>query len=303
MTSNTLIAVTGPTAIGKTSLAIKIALNYDTEIVSADSRQFYKEMAIGTAKPTPDETSAVKHHFVDSISINEPYSAGRFESEALSTLDSIFLKRPVAVMVGGSGLFVKAVTEGFDEFPDVLPEIREQLNRKYSEQGLSTLQSQLKELDPAYASEVDLDNPQRVIRALEVCLATNKPYSSFRAQQTKHHRNFRSIKIGLNMERQDLYERINKRVDIMMEEGLLEEVRRLLPYRQLNALNTVGYAEIFDYIDGQLSLEEAVERVKQNTRRFAKRQLTWFRKDKEITWFHPDDYSSIINFINERLNS
>jgi len=303
MSSKSLIVVTGPTAIGKTDLAIKLALNYGTEIVSADSRQFYKEMSIGTAKPTEDETAIVKHHFVDSISIQETYSAGKFETEALATLNKIFEHHSVAVMVGGSGLFVKAVTEGFDVFPEVDPAVRENLNQIYANEGITFLQTQLRTLDPTYASEVDLDNPQRIIRALEVSLTTGKPYSSFRVTNTRGNRLFQSIKIGLNMERSQLYDRINKRVDMMIEHGLLEEVERLLPYRNLNALNTVGYAEIFDYLDGKISLEEAVERIKQNTRRFAKRQLTWFRKDKEIVWFDPQDYSSILNFINSRLNN
>lgn len=301
MNSKSLIVVTGPTAIGKTSLAIKIALNYGTEIVSADSRQFYKEMSIGTAKPTEDEMAAVKHHFVDSISIEESYSAGKFETEALSKLNEIFSTCPVAVMVGGSGLFIKAVTEGFDVFPEVDPTVRENLNKILAEDGILTLQSQLHALDPTYAREVDIDNPQRIIRALEVSLSTGKPYSSFRAKNTENSRPFESIKIGLNMDRSQLYDRINKRVDMMMQQVLLEEVERLLPYRNLNALNTVGYSEIFDYLDGKISLDEAIEHIKQNTRRFAKRQLTWFRKDADITWFQPDDYPSILNFIDSRL--
>lgn len=303
MSTNSLIVVTGPTAIGKTDLAIKIALNYGTEIVSADSRQFYKEMSIGTAKPNETETAVVKHHFVNSISIQETYSAGKFETEALERLNEIFSKHPYAVMVGGSGLFVKAVTEGFDIFPEVDPAVRESLNQTYSMEGIAVLQSQLQSLDPSYALEVDLDNPQRIIRALEVCLTTGRPYSSFRAENTKSSRIFQSIKIGLNMERSQLYDRINRRVDMMMEQGLLGEVQRLLPFRNLNALNTVGYSEIFDHLDGKISLDEAVDRIKQNTRRFAKRQLTWFRKDNEIVWFHPEDYSSILNFIESKLTS
>lgn len=302
MSSNSLIVVTGPTAIGKTNLAIKIALNYGTEIVSADSRQFYKEMGIGTAKPTPQETAMVKHHFVDSISIQETYSAGKFEIDALATLNQIFNQHSLAVMVGGSGLFVKAVTEGFDVFPEVEPTVRESLNQTYASEGITRLQSQLQTLDPAYAAEVDLNNPQRIIRALEVCLTTGKPYSSFRARSAQDSRPFQSIKIGLNIERPQLYDRINTRVDMMVAQGLLEEVERLLPYRNLNALNTVGYSEIFDHLDGKISFDEAIERIKQNTRRFAKRQLTWFRKDTEIAWFDPEDYSSILNFIDNRLS-
>lgn len=303
MSSKSLIVVTGPTAIGKTDLAIKIALNYSSEILSADSRQFYKEMSIGTAKPTEAETALVKHHFVDSISIQDTYSAGKFETEALDVLNKIHDHHAVAVMVGGSGLFVKAVTEGFDVFPEIDPTVRENLNEIYAIEGIKSLQLQLQSLDPAYAAEVDLDNPQRLIRALEVCLSTGKPYSSFRAIRINNVRPFQSIKIGLDMERPQLYHRINKRVDDMIEHGLLAEVERLLPYRNLNALNTVGYSELFDYLDGKTSLEEAVERIKQNTRRFAKRQLTWFRKDTGIVWFNPQDYTSILNFINSRINN
>lgn len=302
MDVNSLIVVTGPTAIGKTSLAIKIALNYGTEILSADSRQFYKEMSIGTAKPTEDETAEVKHHFVDSISIHENYSAGKFEAEALNKLNDIFNTHAVAVMVGGSGLFVKAVTEGFDVFPEIDPAVRENLNKILAESGILALQEQLQSLDPTYAREVDINNPQRVIRALEVSITTGKPYSSFKAKNTKNSRSFESIKIGLNMERSQLYDRINKRVDLMMEQGLLQEVEGLLRYRNLNALNTVGYSEIFEYLDGKISLDEAIEQIKQNTRRFAKRQLTWFRKDTDIKWFHPEDYSSILKFIDSRLS-
>lgn len=302
MSHKSLIVVTGPTAIGKTDLAIKIALNYGTEIVSADSRQFYKEMSIGTAKPTKAETALVPHHFVDSISVHETYSAGKFETEALATINGILESHPVAVMVGGSGLFIKAVTEGFDVFPETDPTVRANLNKVYANEGIKPLQSQLQALDPTYAAQVDMENPQRIIRALEVSLTTGRPYSSFRDTGISKSRPFQSIKIGLNIDRPQLYERINKRVDLMMEHGLLKEVEQLLPYRNLNALNTVGYAELFDYFDGKLSLDEAVESIKQNTRRFAKRQLTWFRKDPQIVWFDPQDYSSILNFVESRLN-
>lgn len=303
MSPKSLIVVTGPTAIGKTDLAIKIALNYGTEIVSADSRQFYKEMSIGTAKPTKAETALAPHHFVDSISIQETYSAGKFETEALATINKILESHPVAVMVGGSGLFIKAVTEGFDLFPETDQTVRADLNKIYVTEGIKPLQSQLQTLDPTYAAQVDLENPQRIIRALEVSLTTGRPYSSFRDTGISKSRPFESIKIGLNIDRPQLYERINKRVDIMMEHGLLQEVEQLLPYRNLNALNTVGYSELFDYLDGKSSLDEAVERIKLNTRRFAKRQLTWFRKDPEIVWFDPKDYLSIFNFVESRLKN
>ncbi|EOR92962.1 tRNA delta(2)-isopentenylpyrophosphate transferase [Arcticibacter svalbardensis MN12-7] len=297
---NALIVIAGPTAIGKTELAIKVALNYDTEIISADSRQFYKEMSIGTAKPNQTELGTVKHHFIDSISIEESYSAGRFENETLHQLNEIYKKKNTAVLVGGSGLFIKAVCEGFDEFPDVDPLVRDFLNKEYADKGIQTLQDQLLELDPSYAKEVDLNNPQRLIRALEVCMSTGQPFSLYRSNSIKLNRPFSSIKIGLNMDRPLLYERINKRVDMMIQAGLVDEVDKLKPFRHLNALNTVGYAEIFDYLDGSSSLEQAIDKIKQNTRRFAKRQLTWFRKDPDITWFHPEDYRGIISHISQQ---
>lgn len=296
-----LIVIAGPTAIGKTELAIQVALNFSTEILSADSRQFYKEMTIGTAKPNHTELEAVKHHFIDSISINEPYSAGRFEQEALIRLDEIYSYKKTALLVGGSGLFIKAVCDGFDEFPDVDPVVRELLNKKYTEEGIKTLQDQLMELDPSYSKEVDLSNPQRLIRALEVCISTGKPFSLYRSNVVNQNRPFDSIKIGLNIERPLLYERINRRVDIMIETGLVNEVEKLKPFRHLNALNTVGYSEIFEYLDGSLSLQQAIDKIKQNTRRFAKRQLTWFKKDPDIVWFDPADYTGIISHINQLI--
>ena len=276
-----LIIIAGPTAIGKTNLAIKIALHFQTEVISADSRQFYKEMEIGTAKPSKAELAQVKHHFIDSHSINQPFSVGDYEEQAIGLIDKLFEKYDDLVLVGGSGLFIKAITDGFDNFPKASPEIREELNKVYHTEGISLLQKQLSVLDPAYFNEVDINNPQRVIRALEVCISTGQPFSSFRKSTLKH-RNFNSIKIGLNIDREKLYKQINFRVDQMAEQGLVEEVRQLLPSRHLNALNTVGYSELFEYFDGVLSLDEAIESIKQNTRRFAKRQLTWFRKDHEI---------------------
>ena len=298
---NALIVIAGPTAIGKTDLAIKIALDFDTEILSADSRQFYKEMSIGTAKPNQNELDLVKHHFIDSISIEESYSAGSFENDALLKLGQIYSNKNTAVLVGGSGLFIKAVCEGFDVFPNVDPLVRDLLNKRYADEGIQTLQDQLVHLDPAYASEVDINNPQRLIRALEVCISTGKPFSLYRLNAIKQNRCFSSIKIGLNMDRPLLYERINKRVDMMIEAGLVNEVEKLRPFRHLNALNTVGYSEIFDYLDGSLTLEQAIDKIKQNTRRFAKRQLTWFRKDPEINWFHPEDYTGITLYINQLM--
>ena len=280
----TLIGVIGPTAIGKTSLSIELAKHFETEIVSADSRQFYKEMSIGTAVPTDEELTQAPHHFIQHISIEDSYSVGDFEREALQKLNSLFLTHEKLIMVGGSGLYVNAVVHGLDEFPEVDPSIRAALNEKFADSGVQVLQEELKALDPEYYSEVDKDNPHRLIRALEVCLGTGKPYSSFRKNK-RPEREFKSILIGLTAERELIYDRINKRVDMMMEQGLLEEVTQLADKKQLNALNTVGYKELFLHLEGKSSLEDAVSEIKKNTRRFAKRQLTWFRKNEEVKWF------------------
>jgi tRNA dimethylallyltransferase len=301
MLKKTLIVIAGPTAIGKTELAIKIAKHFQTEIVSADSRQFYREMAIGTAKPSLAELSEVKHHLIDSHSIREDFSVGDYEILALDILSQIFKKKDFAVLVGGSGLFIKAVTEGFDKLPKADPALRSELNALFEEQGIKPLQDKLKQVDPEYFEEVDLNNPQRLIRALEVCLSSGKPFSSFRIGE-KAQRPFHSVKLGLTIKREDLYDRINTRVDKMIEQGLVEEVDKLLPYRSLNALNTVGYSEIFDFLDGKTSLQDAINNIKQNTRRFAKRQLTWFRKDLEIHWFEPDQLNEMINLISREAN-
>ncbi|PWG79098.1 tRNA (adenosine(37)-N6)-dimethylallyltransferase MiaA [Pararcticibacter amylolyticus] len=293
-----LIVIAGPTAVGKTELAIKIAEQFQAEILSADSRQFYREMSIGTAKPSDEELGRVKHHFVNSLSVNQEYSAGDFESEALAVLEGIFKHKEFAVLVGGSGLFIKAVTEGFDDLPKADTGIREHLNAIYTEKGIVPLQEQLRDLDPDYYQKADINNPQRVIRALEVSLSTGLPFSSFRVQNKKE-RPFSIIKIGLNTNREFLYNRINERVDMMIKSGLVEEVRDLLPLRNLNALNTVGYSEIFEFLDHKITMLEAIEAIKQNTRRFAKRQLTWFRKDTEIKWFEPSQYPEIIDYIND----
>ena len=299
MADKTLIVIAGPTAIGKTELAIKIAQHFQTEIISADSRQFYREMEIGTAKPSAEELSAAKHHFINSLSIKDEFSVGDFEIAALGTLDTIFKKNNFAVLVGGSGLFIKAVTDGFDALPGSEASVRKELNLLLETEGIVPLQKKLSELDPEYYTEVDLNNPQRIIRALEVCLSSGKPFSSFRTktQQTRH---FNILKIGLNTSREELYRRINSRVDEMVTAGLIEEVRNLLPYRKLNALNTVGYSEIFEYLDGMISLEQAIENIKQNTRRFAKRQLTWIRKDEEIKWFETGQYPQIAEYISHQ---
>lgn len=298
--SKYLISIAGPTAIGKTATAIALAQHYHTGILSADSRQFYHEMSIGTAKPSAQELAAAPHYFVNSHSINETFTVGDFEKQGLAQLDDLFKQHDVAIMAGGSGLYLKAITEGFDELPDIDPSIRERLNELYANNGIEVLQEKLKQADPAYYHQVDLHNPQRLIRALEVYEGTGQPYSSYRKASYKQ-RPFNSIKMALDMPREELYHRINQRVDVMMTDGLLEEVQKLLPYRHLNALNTVGYSEIFDYLDGKTSFIQAVAMIKQNTRRFAKRQLTWFRKDKDIQWFHPTDVSAMINYIDNTI--
>jgi len=292
----TLVVVAGPTASGKTAAAIELANHYHTVIVSADSRQFYKEMSVGTAKPTDNELSAARHYFINSHAITAPFSAGDYEKKALILLDELFKVHDKVILVGGSGLFIKAVCEGFDEFPDPTPGIREKLNAYLDEKGIAFLQEKLKAADPEYYHQVDLNNPQRVIRALEVFESTGKPYSSFRSKKVNA-RPFIVVKFGLTLPREVLYQRINHRVDEMVKQGLVEEVRSLLPYRNINALNTVGYSELFDYFDGKIDLDDAISAIKQNTRRFAKRQLTWFRKDEEINWLQADKKDLITDMI------
>ncbi|MDM1066184.1 tRNA (adenosine(37)-N6)-dimethylallyltransferase MiaA [Myroides odoratimimus] len=282
--NNYLIVVIGPTAIGKTALGIKLAQHFNTNIISCDSRQFYKEMAIGTAVPSKEELAAAPHHFIQNISIHDTYSVGDFEREALAKLDELFTDNPIQVMVGGSGLFVNAILNGLDDFPDVDPGIREQLNQDLAEKGLPYLQNMLKELDPIHYEKVAIDNPQRVTRALEICIGTGKPYSSF-LNIKQHARNFTPIVIGLEADREKMYERINKRVDIMLDNGLLKEAQDLYPYRDNNALQTVGYRELFAYFDNEFTLEFAIEEIKKNTRRFAKRQITWFKRTPDVMWF------------------
>lgn len=295
-TTKTLVVVVGPTAIGKTSLAIALANFYKTEIISADSRQFFSEMNIGTAKPSKEELAAAKHHFINSHSINTLFSTGDFELEALKLMEELFHSHDVLVMVGGSGLYIDSVCKGLDQLPDIDLNIREQLNRQFATEGISPIQNKLQEVDPEYFAKVDQSNPQRMIRGLEVFLSTGEKLSSFLTANKKS-RPFNILKIGLNANRALVYERINKRVDVMMEAGLLDEVKALMPYRHLNALNTVGYSELFDYLDGKTDLSSAIAMIKQNTRRFAKRQLTWFRRDENTTWFESGDTEKIIDFL------
>lgn len=289
----TLIVIVGPTAIGKTALSIQLAQFYKTEIISADSRQFFEEMNIGTAKPSEEELVAAPHHFINSHSVKTLFSVGDFEVEALKRIDQLFLKNDVVIMVGGSGLYIDAVCKGLDELPEIDLNIREQLNQQLANDGIEVIKNQLQQLDPAYFDKVDQSNPQRMIRGLEVVLSSGQKLSSFLTAQKKE-RPFNIIKIGLNTDRSLLYDSINHRVDLMMDAGLLAEVKNLQTYRKYNALNTVGYSELFDFIDGKTDLNFAVAMIKQNTRRFAKRQLTWFRRDENIAWFEPNQVEEII---------
>ncbi|MCK0180017.1 tRNA (adenosine(37)-N6)-dimethylallyltransferase MiaA [Flavobacteriaceae bacterium S0862] len=290
--NNYLISVIGTTAIGKTSLSIKLAKYFNTEIISADSRQFYKEMQIGTAAPTLNELKQAKHHFIHHKSIKDNYSVGSFQKDAIMCLNELFKTHNIVIMVGGSGLYVDAITKGLDYFPDVDPNIRKRLNQELESNGIKSLQEKLKELDIKAYNSISVDNPHRVIRALEICIGTGKPYSSF-LNKEKEPRDFKTISIGLTADRNIIYERINKRVDIMMEQGLLDEVKNLEYYKHLNALNTVGYKELFKYFNDEWSLEFAVSEIKKNTRRFAKRQMTWFKKNKDTLWF---DYQTDIDY-------
>lgn len=297
----TLITVVGPTAIGKTALSIQLANHFKTEIISCDSRQFYKEMSIGTAVPDAEELNAAPHHFIQNRSITEDYNVGQFEKDALAKLSELFNNHEVVILVGGSGLYVDAVLKGLDYFPDVDESIRTQLNDDLEKFGVEHLQEQLRSLDPMSYNTIAINNPQRLLRALEVSIGTGIPFSTFK-NKPKTPRSFRSVKIGINAERPIIYKRINERVDLMMQQGLLSEVAQLLPHKHLNALQTVGYKELFLYLENKISLEEAIAEIKKNTRRFAKRQLTWFRKDPNIFWFeHLTPYNTIIKEIETKL--
>ena len=280
----TLITIVGPTAVGKTSLSILIASYFNTEIISCDSRQFYKEMTIGTAVPEKEELAVVPHHFIQNRSVFEDYNVGAYERDALNVLGTLFKKHNTVVMVGGSGLYVKAVIEGLDDFPKIDPSIRLELKHVLETEGIIPLQDQLKKLDVSTYNTIDIENPQRVIRALEMCIGSNLPYSSYTGKLKKK-RKFNSIVIGLNGEREKIYERINRRVDLMVEKGLLDEAKKLYPNKELNALQTVGYKELFSFFEEKVTKDEAIQEIKKNTRRFAKRQLTWFNKDASIYWF------------------
>lgn len=301
--SKHIISIVGPTAIGKTALSIKLANHFKTDIVSSDSKQFFKEMSIGTATPSEVELQAVKHHFIHHKSIKDDYNVGAFEKDALQTLEILFKTKNVVIMVGGSGLYVDAVTKGLDDFPNVDNSIRDQLNNDLKTNGLPFLQEKLKSLDVTSYHSIAIDNPHRVIRALEICIGTGKPYSSF-LNKDKVKRPFKTITIGLMADREIIYNRINQRVDLMINAGLLNEAKQLLPYKHLNALNTVGYKELFNYFEGEWTLEFAISEIKKNTRRFAKRQLTWFKKDDSVLWFdYETSIDDIISEMNKRIKS
>lgn len=293
---NTLIVVTGPTAVGKTALTIEIAKHYGIPIINADSRQIYQELKIGTASPTAEQMQQVKHYFVGTKSITDYYNASMYEQEVVQLLEKLFVDSPIQLLSGGSMMYIDAVCNGIDDIPTVRDDIRNEMKRRYQEEGLEALCEDLRRLDPEHYEVVDRQNHRRVIHALEICYQTGKTYTSFRTQKRKE-RPFQIVKIGLTRDRQELYDRINQRVDTMMSEGLLDEVRSVSAYRSTNALNTVGYKELFDYLDGRWPLEEAVERIKGNTRRYARKQLTWYKRDEQVTWFHPDQQDKILKFI------
>ena len=293
---NTLIVIVGPTGVGKTALCIDVAKQLDTVIINADSRQMFKEIPIGTAAPTDDEQNMVKHYFIGNLSIKDYFNASMFENEVITLLGRLFHEKDVVILSGGSMMYVDAVCNGIDDIPTVNEHIRNLVKEDYERHGLSEMQNKLKELDPEYYSIVDKNNPKRVIHAVEICLSTGRTYTSFRTN-IKKERPFRIIKIGLTRERGELYRRIDERVENMIASGLIDEARRMHPYKGFNALNTVGYKELFDYFDGNCTLEEAIFRIKCNTHKYCRKQLTWFKRDKDIRWFSPDNVEEIINYI------
>lgn len=298
----TLIAVVGPTAIGKTSWAIKLAKYYNTEVVSADSRQFYREMSIGTAVPDSEELKEVVHHFIQHISIHEPWSVGHFEREGIALLHNLFKNRDIVIAVGGSGLYLKALIEGLDHFPETEPTVRERLNEQLRQEGLTSVQERLKSVDPEYYEVVDLQNPHRIIRALEVYESSGKAYSAYLGQP-REERHFSTIWLGLTAARSEVYQRIEDRVDKMMDNGLLEEAEKLVAYKELSALQTVGYQELFNYLEGNWSLEFAVSEIKKNSRRFAKRQMTWFRKNEDIIWVdYNQEFTDVVETLDKAMH-
>lgn len=300
MQTPTLIVLIGPTGVGKTELSLKIAENYHTEIISADSRQLYADLKIGTAAPTREQLERVRHHFVGTLQLTDYYSAAQYEADVLNTLNQLFQIHPVVLLTGGSMMYIDAVCKGIDDIPTVDRETRELMIHRYETEGLERLCAELKLLDPEYYNIVDLKNPKRVVHALEICYMTGKTYTSFRTRSNKK-RPFHILKIGLKRDREELYERINRRVDQMIDEGLVEEARSVYPYRHLNSLNTVGYKEIFNYLDGTWTLPFAIEKIKQNSRIYSRKQMTWFKRDADIAWFHPDETDKIEAYIQENI--
>ena len=297
-----LVVITGPTAVGKTQLCVQVAQHFNTEIISADSRQFYKELSIGTAKPTAEEMQNIPHHFIDFISIQQDYNVNDFEKEAMALLNQLFQQHKIVILTGGSGLYIDALCDGFDDdLPGADEQLRTELEMLYQKYGIELLQKKLKQLDPDFYQTIDLNNLKRLYRAIEVCMLSGKPYSELR-KGNKHNRPFKVVKIALNRNREELYERINQRVDLMMQQGLLDEVKSVLNQRGNNALKTVGYTELFDYLAEKCTLEQAVENIKINTRRYAKRQLNWFNKDAEYQWFQPNQIKEIIDVISLEIN-
>ena len=296
--NKTLIVITGPTAVGKTDLCMEIAGRFDIPIINADSRQLFRELRIGTASPTPEQLAKVRHYFVGTLNIGDYYSASMYEQDVMTLLGQLFKTSDYALLSGGSMMYIDAVCNGIDDIPTVDEKTRTLMKRRLAEEGLEKLVEELKRIDPEHYEVVDRQNPRRVVHALEICHMTGQTYTSFRKAEKKQ-RPFEIIKIGLNREREELYNRINRRVDSMMEQGLLKEAEEMLPYRQANALNTVGYKELFSYFDGIWELDEAVERIKGNTRRYARKQLTWFKRDQQMKWFHPDEQEQIMKYISE----
>jgi tRNA dimethylallyltransferase len=294
--SKKLIVLAGPTAVGKTEIALRLADYFRTEIISADSRQIYKELEIGTAKPTLEELSRVRHHFINSHSIDQSYDAGAYGRDSLALIQALFNEHNTLILCGGSGLYIKAVLEGFDEMPEIPAGIRDQIIAEYEVKGLNWLQQELKEIDPDYFEQVDTNNPHRLIRALEVFKASGQKASQLRVKEKRTH-DFEIVKIGLELEREQLYKRIDSRMDAMIARGLFNEAEPFFPKRDLNALQTVGYREIFDYLQGKYDRDEAIRLLKRNTRRYAKRQLTWFKRDTEIHWFRPEQLDDMIGLI------
>lgn len=298
----TLLVLIGPTGVGKTELSLRLAERFQTDIISSDSRQLYADLKIGTATPTPEQLARVPHHFVGTLQLTDYYSAAQYETEVMKLLSILFQEKDIVILTGGSMMYVDAVCKGIDDIPTVDEETRTLMKQRYEEEGLDNLCAELKLLDPEYYKIVDLKNPKRVVHALEICYMTGRTYTSFRTRSAKE-RPFNILKIGLTRNREELYERINRRVDMMIEDGLLEEAKVVYPYKHLNSLNTVGYKEIFNYLDGEWELSFAIEKIKQNSRIYSRKQMTWFKRDEEIVWFHPEQEKEILNYIEEKFQT